>query len=127
MNFSFSYDRSRNFYNFLVQVQDRRNGNNNNNKIIANRQFLIKPMARCFCLWNCLCNCISAVASTDIAKKSCYTMSLNDAQNAGFGKHQINGQQKNVTFNWNALFFIILILICFVIVLGNSLVYKKKL
>lgn len=82
---------------------------------LAKRSLPIQPMARCFCLWQCACECIGAFARTD-ASDMCETMPKSEATTAGFTFPQ---NENNEIFNWFAVFPIFATLLLLLLVFGK--------
>lgn len=83
---------------------------------IARRKILVKPLSRCFCIWNCSCFCVYSFISSD-ALKFCNFISLAHAKSAGF----VGGEnfKTEVYFDWNFIWEIMLFIFLLMLVLGE--------
>lgn len=82
---------------------------------IARRKILVKPLSRCFCIWNCSCFCVYSFISSD-ALKFCNSISLAHAKSAGFvGDENLN----SIYFDWNFIWKTLLFIFLFMLALGK--------
>lgn len=88
-----------------------------NGKIVATRSMLVRPMSRCFCMWLCVCSCIGSFAVVDTSDL-CKEMSYAEANQAGFQSDNYVEQRTEV-FNWIAILPLTMLVLGFLIVLGN--------
>lgn len=92
---------------------------NNKNEIISQREFLIKPGARCFCVWYCSCFCGNAYISAD-SHEECNAMSHTKAASAGFNREEIyDSVSHRFHFNIHSIFYTAWMVILFLLLCGE--------
>lgn len=80
---------------------------------VARRKILVKPLSRCFCIWNCSCFCVASFISSD-ALKFCNAISLARAKSAGFvGDKNLEAINFDWNFIWKMMAIIFLLMLLF--------------